>query len=155
MEMFSSLPPPLARYAAGRWLADRGVPHDRITANACEGLIAMAADAASPPRKHFPTGLLVRRRRGIIFAAESRRPSTPANANPQLSPFHSDSNERRDPGIGPHHPADSDPLPPALAPPRLSNNPENHPCRAAPPPLPPADRLAVDILPQPACGVAS
>ena len=155
IDMLASLPPSLARHTAGRWLADRGVPHDRITANACDQLIAMAADAAGPPRKHFPAGLLVRRRRGIIFVAESRRPSTPANANPQPSPFHSDSNEKPDPGIGPHHPTGSDPSPPALAPARLSNNPGNHPYRAVPPPLPPADRSAADILPQPACAVAS
>jgi tRNA(Ile)-lysidine synthetase-like protein len=155
MEMLASLPPPLARHAAGRWLADRGVPHDRITANVCDHLIAMAADAASAPRAHFPAGLLVRRRRGIISVSPPRPSSSVATASPQMSPLHLDSDEKLDPGTDPPHPAGSVSLRPAPAQARLSSNPENHPCRAAPPPSPPADRLDSYIPAQPTNAIAS
>jgi tRNA(Ile)-lysidine synthase len=61
-------PPPLARRAAARWLVARGAPADQVSHSACDRLLEMATDAASPPRQHFPGALLVRRRRGIISA---------------------------------------------------------------------------------------
>jgi tRNA(Ile)-lysidine synthase len=65
--LLPDLPPPLARETARRWLADRGAPQDELTAQVLERLIEMSADAASPPRQHFPGGILVRRRGGVVF----------------------------------------------------------------------------------------
>lgn len=62
-----ALPIPLAREAARRWLAGKHVPPDDLTPDVLDRLIEMAADAASPPRRHFPGGLLVRRRAGRIL----------------------------------------------------------------------------------------
>jgi hypothetical protein len=59
---------PLARRAAARWLRDRGAPADRVDPDACERLILLATDAASPARQMFPGGVAVRRRGGFIFA---------------------------------------------------------------------------------------
>ncbi|HSV15364.1 MAG TPA: tRNA lysidine(34) synthetase TilS, partial [Tepidisphaeraceae bacterium] len=59
-----SLPPPLARAAASRWLAHHAVPVEEISQVVCDRLIAMATDAASPARQHFPGGVQVHRRRG-------------------------------------------------------------------------------------------
>lgn len=63
-------PAPLAVRAVARWLVARGAGVDRIGPAVCERLLEMARDAASPPRRHFPGGLLVRRRRGIIFVEQ-------------------------------------------------------------------------------------
>jgi len=61
------LPEILAYESARRWLLDRGVPPHLIDPPVVTRLIAMAGDAASPWRQHFPRGLLVRRRGGEIF----------------------------------------------------------------------------------------
>jgi tRNA(Ile)-lysidine synthetase-like protein len=87
VDVLASLPPPLARQSARRWFLDRNIPPGRITTIACDRLIAMAADAASPPRQHFPAGLLVRRRRGIITGP----PSSAAIPSVPPPPLHSDS----------------------------------------------------------------
>jgi tRNA(Ile)-lysidine synthase len=60
------LPAPVAREAARRWLAERAGPGEEISPAAADRLVEMASDAASPPRQHFPGGLLVRRRGGMI-----------------------------------------------------------------------------------------
>jgi tRNA(Ile)-lysidine synthase len=65
------LPAPVAREAARRWLAERAGPGEEIPAAAADRLLQMANDAASPPRQHFPGGLLVRRRGGTIGVDES------------------------------------------------------------------------------------
>lgn len=62
-----ALPPPLARRALSRWLRERTGLHPEPAA--IELLLAMALDAASPPRRHFPGGTLIRRRGGEIFVA--------------------------------------------------------------------------------------
>jgi len=59
-------PPPVAREAARRWLAARAPAGEEISAAAADRLLEMASDAASPPRQHFPGGILVRRRGGMI-----------------------------------------------------------------------------------------
>jgi tRNA(Ile)-lysidine synthase len=66
----SDLPPPLASEVARRWLAARGAPAAELSAAVLQRLVDMAADAASPPRQHFPGGVLVRRRGGGLFVAE-------------------------------------------------------------------------------------
>lgn len=66
LEQLREEPPPLARHAARRWLRERGAPGDDVNAATTDRLLAMARDAASPARQHFPGGLLVRRRRGVI-----------------------------------------------------------------------------------------
>jgi tRNA(Ile)-lysidine synthase len=66
VEALRAVPGPVAREAARAWLVARGVDADETTA-AAGRLVAMAADAASPARAHFPGGLLVRRRGGRIF----------------------------------------------------------------------------------------
>jgi tRNA(Ile)-lysidine synthase len=58
----SDLPAPIARHAAMRWLLERGAPPAQISQKICHRLIALCADAASPPRQHFPGKLLVCRR---------------------------------------------------------------------------------------------
>jgi tRNA(Ile)-lysidine synthase len=61
------LPAVVARESCRRWLIAAGAPGDELTGAALDRLIAMAVDAASPPRQHFPGRLLVRRRGGEIF----------------------------------------------------------------------------------------
>jgi hypothetical protein len=62
------LPEVLAHESARCWLAARGAPPDELPPATLDRLIRVATDAASPPRQHFPGGLLVRRRGGAIFA---------------------------------------------------------------------------------------
>lgn len=66
IEELWKLPQALARHAARRWLRERGAPGDDVNAATIDRLLAMARDAASPARQHFPGGLLVHRRRGVI-----------------------------------------------------------------------------------------
>ena len=61
---------PLATRAAARWLLKRGVPASQVSQLACERLLEMAADAASPGKQSFPGGLSVRRKQGTIFAED-------------------------------------------------------------------------------------
>lgn len=63
----SQLPEVLAHHAARRWLRERGVDSKDLGPASTADLVQMARDAASPPRRHFPGGLLVHRRKGIIF----------------------------------------------------------------------------------------
>jgi tRNA(Ile)-lysidine synthase len=60
------LPPVLARESAARWLAACGVPPGGLSPEVIDRLRAMAADAATAPRQHFPGGLLIQRSRGSI-----------------------------------------------------------------------------------------
>jgi tRNA(Ile)-lysidine synthase len=62
----ANLPHVLAAEAAKRWLAERGAPRDELSGAVLERLIEMARDAGTPPRRHFPGGLLVARRGGRI-----------------------------------------------------------------------------------------
>jgi tRNA(Ile)-lysidine synthase len=60
-----ALPAPVARRALLRWLREQT---DASTEPAAAArLWEMINDAASPPRQHFPGGVLVRRRGGMIF----------------------------------------------------------------------------------------
>jgi tRNA(Ile)-lysidine synthase len=63
------LPPVLAREAAADWLAARGVPRGELAPAVIDRLLAMAADAATPPRQHFPGGVLIQRRGASISRA--------------------------------------------------------------------------------------
>ena len=60
--------PPVAEFAARRWLAQRIDYRAEIPPSAARKLLEMTTDAAAPPRWTFPTGLLVRRRQGKISA---------------------------------------------------------------------------------------
>jgi tRNA(Ile)-lysidine synthase len=60
------LPVVLAREAAGGWLASRGVPRGELSPAVIDRLLAMATDAATPSRQHFPGQVLIRRRGGSI-----------------------------------------------------------------------------------------
>jgi tRNA(Ile)-lysidine synthase len=62
----SGLPPVLAREAAAGWLASRGVPRGELSPAVIDRLLAMATDAATPSRQHFPGQVLIRRRGGSI-----------------------------------------------------------------------------------------
>jgi hypothetical protein len=73
VENLTKLPLPLARHCAARWLMERGAPGAEISSRTCERLMQMCADMASPPRQHFPGGLLVRRKKGILSTTEERR----------------------------------------------------------------------------------
>ena len=66
----ADLPSPLAREAARQWLAARGAPQGELTSAVLHRLVGMAADAATPARQHFPGGVLVRRRGGMLFVEE-------------------------------------------------------------------------------------
>ena len=59
-------PLPLGRLAARHWLQERGGDMEQINTATVDRLVAMARDAATPPRQHFPGGLQVRRVRGVI-----------------------------------------------------------------------------------------
>ena len=63
----NQLPDPLAHHAARRWLRERGVDSKDLGPASTASLVQMARDAALPPRRHFPGGLLVHRRKGVIF----------------------------------------------------------------------------------------
>jgi tRNA(Ile)-lysidine synthase len=60
-----ALPAPVARRALLRWLREHS--DGSTEPDAAARLWEMANDAASPPRQHFPGGVLVRRRGGVIF----------------------------------------------------------------------------------------
>jgi tRNA(Ile)-lysidine synthetase-like protein len=62
----AELPDVLANEAARGWLAVCGAPRDELSAAVLGRLVAMARDAATPPRVNFPGGLWVGRRRGWI-----------------------------------------------------------------------------------------
>lgn len=70
----AALPPPVARHAAGRWLAGRGVPADAVSRAVCDRLVTMAADAATPARQTFPGRVTVRRARGWVSVASPPPP---------------------------------------------------------------------------------
>lgn len=72
VDELASLPGPVARQAAGRWLVERGAPADEINRAVCQRLLEMSQDAASPTRQDFPGGVHVCRRRGGIFAESGR-----------------------------------------------------------------------------------
>jgi tRNA(Ile)-lysidine synthase len=67
LEVLRALPPLVAREAARRWLVARGVPAGEILPDVVDRLVEMAADAAAPPRRHFPGGVLVRRSSGVLW----------------------------------------------------------------------------------------
>ena len=66
VEILRELPLPLAREAARRWLIMAGVPAADVAPPVIDRLLEMAEDAASPPRRHFPGRVLVRRRAGVL-----------------------------------------------------------------------------------------
>ena len=76
--LLCDVPPLLARETARRWLAGRRVPRHELTTQVLDRLITMADDAASPPRQHFPGGVLVRRRSGRLFVDSPGEESTGA-----------------------------------------------------------------------------
>jgi hypothetical protein len=61
-----ALPAPLGREFARRWLAEAGVPAERLEPPVVHRLITMASDAATPARQHFPGEVVVRRSRGML-----------------------------------------------------------------------------------------
>lgn len=67
-EQLARLPDVLAHESARRWLRERGAPPEELSEGVLGRLVEMARDAASPPRTHFPGGVLVRRREGIMSA---------------------------------------------------------------------------------------
>lgn len=69
-------PEALTHTAARRWLAEQGVPRSELTPPVLDRLVEMGRDAATPPRQHFPGGILVARRKGRIFVMT--RPETTA-----------------------------------------------------------------------------
>lgn len=72
VEQLHDLPRPVARVALRRWLVSHGSDPDSLTPSAVERLLAMATDVATPTRQHFPSGLLVRRRGGILSVQSER-----------------------------------------------------------------------------------
>jgi tRNA(Ile)-lysidine synthase len=60
------LPAALAESAAHRYLLRQGSPAEDLTPAVMGRLIEMANDAASPARRAFPGGILIRRRHGMI-----------------------------------------------------------------------------------------
>jgi tRNA(Ile)-lysidine synthetase-like protein len=67
----ADLPSLLATESARRWLTDRGVPPEQISPAIVARIVTMAADAGSASRAHFPGGVLVRRKGGMIGNSES------------------------------------------------------------------------------------
>ncbi len=65
--LLTGMPIVLTEPAARRWLADRGVPADRLTSQIAQRLLRLSADAAQPAQQHFPGKITVRRRGGMIF----------------------------------------------------------------------------------------
>lgn len=70
----ASLCRPLAERSAGRWLVGvAGCPPEECDAATVDRLIAMAGDAATPARSHFPGGAMIRRRGGAISVVQRGR----------------------------------------------------------------------------------
>jgi tRNA(Ile)-lysidine synthase len=69
VEQLCGLTPILSRESARRWLAARGAPEAALSPDVLDRLTAMAADAATPARQHFPGRLLVGRKGGLVSAA--------------------------------------------------------------------------------------
>jgi len=65
--LLADLPAPLALELARRWLAAHGGAAAELSPAVLQRLVDMAEDAASPPRQHFPGGVLVRRRGGVLL----------------------------------------------------------------------------------------
>ena len=61
-----ALPTPLRRELARRWLVAARVPDARVEPTVVGRLLAMAEDAATPARRHFPGGVVIRRSRGVL-----------------------------------------------------------------------------------------
>ncbi|MGC4030636.1 MAG: tRNA lysidine(34) synthetase TilS [Tepidisphaeraceae bacterium] len=57
---------PFAEHAARRWLVAHGAPPDRVSPADCRHLVEQVTDVAKPSRRHYPGGLLVRRRAGRV-----------------------------------------------------------------------------------------
>lgn len=64
----ATLPDVLAHELARAWLVARGAPPGELSEAVLGRLVAMARDAASPPRAHFPGAVLVCRRGGRLAA---------------------------------------------------------------------------------------
>jgi tRNA(Ile)-lysidine synthetase-like protein len=62
----ASLPDPIARESARRWLVQAGAPPGELSPAVLDRLGCMAADAATPSHQSFPGPVDVRRRAGII-----------------------------------------------------------------------------------------
>jgi tRNA(Ile)-lysidine synthase len=84
IDALTNIPLAIARQAAAQWLIDRGSPAAQLNMATCNRLVEMASDAASSPRQHFPGGLLVRRRRGEIFAEDA--PTRPRSGRADGAP---------------------------------------------------------------------
>lgn len=76
-----SLPTPVARESALRWLSERAGDAVEITPAAVGRLIEMAQDAASPPRQQFPGGVTVRRRGGKISVMDASMSKSSRNVS--------------------------------------------------------------------------
>jgi tRNA(Ile)-lysidine synthase len=74
VDALADLPDVLAAEAARGWLAAREAPRDELSAAVLGRLVAMARDAATPPRANFPGGLWVGRRRGRIGVVRNDAP---------------------------------------------------------------------------------
>lgn len=67
LRALQDLPSILARQQARKWLTSRGVSPKELLPAVLDRLIAMACDRATPARQQFPGGVLVRRRKGVLF----------------------------------------------------------------------------------------
>ncbi len=65
------LPAPVARQVVYQWLVMRGGSKSDLSRRVLDEVLAMAVDAATPPRRHVAGGLLVRRRRGVLEVASA------------------------------------------------------------------------------------
>ena len=72
VERVCRLPAPVAREALRRWLGRHGGSGADVTSATAQRLLQMATDRATPPRQHFPAGLLIRRRGGTLFIDPGR-----------------------------------------------------------------------------------
>ncbi len=93
VKRLQNLQAPVAEYAARRWLVERSGKLEDITSDAARRLVEMATDAASPARRHFAGGVLVRRRSARIFTeitdasqAEPRDQNRPSPAADSKTP---------------------------------------------------------------------
>jgi hypothetical protein len=126
------LPTPVAREAARRWLAGRasagckeaqathtaGIHAVEIPPAAAERLLAMATDAATPSRQHFPGGILVRRRGTTLFTDASPAPRSalaPAPLTPGSFQTAASPPDRAPPGASPREGAAAGDRSPASA----------------------------------------
>jgi tRNA(Ile)-lysidine synthase len=66
VHVLTSVPAPIAREIARRWLLHHGAPSQAVDGRSIQRLLDMAADASTAARQEFPGGIRIARRSGLL-----------------------------------------------------------------------------------------